>query len=36
MPLAASIVQPVIVSVVKGTSEIGVTRAGRGYINKIF
>ena len=30
------IVQPVISSVVKGTSEIGVRSAGKGYMNKNF
>ena len=35
-PLAASVVQPVISSVVKGISGRGVKRAGRGYINKTF
>ena len=35
-PLAASLVQPVISSVVKGISERGVRRAGRGYMNKNF
>ena len=35
-PLAASLVQPVISSVVKGISGRGVTRAGREYINKNF
>ena len=35
-PLAASVVQSVIFSVVKGISERGVRRAGREYINKIF
>ena len=35
-PLAASIVQPVISSVVKGISGGGVRRAGREYMNKIF
>ena len=33
-PLAASIVQSVISSVVKGTSERGFRRAGRWYMNK--
>ena len=35
-PLAASLVQPVISSVVKGTSGRGVRKAGRGYMNKKF
>ena len=35
-PLAASVVQPVISSVVKGISGRGVTRAGRGYMNRNF
>ena len=35
-PLAASIVQPVISSVVKGISGIGVGTAGRRYVNKKF
>ena len=35
-PLAASLVQPVISSVVKGISGRGVRRAGRGFINKKF
>ena len=35
-PLAASMVQPVISSVVKGTTGSEVKRAGRGYMNKIF
>ena len=35
-PLAASLVQPVISSVVKGTSGRGVRRAGRGYMDKKF
>ena len=35
-PLAASLVQPVVSSVVKGISGRGVRRAGRGYIDKIF
>ena len=34
--LAASIVQPVISSVVKGISGRGVRREGRGYVNKFF
>ena len=33
-PLAASIVQSVISSVVKGTSERGFRRAGRWYMNE--
>ena len=33
-PLAASLVQPVISSVVKGISNRGVRRAGRGYMVK--
>ena len=33
-PLAASLVQPVISSVVKGISGRGVRRAGRGYMDK--
>ena len=36
VPLAASLVQPVISSVVKGISEREVRRAERGYMNKIF
>ena len=32
--LVASLVQPVISSVVKGYSGRGVRRAGRGYLNK--
>ena len=32
--LAVSLVQPVIVTVVKETSERGVRIAGRGYMNK--
>ena len=36
VPLAASLVQPVISSVVKGISGREVRRAGRGYMNKIF
>ena len=35
-PLAASLVQPVIFSVVKGISRRGVRRAGRGYVDKNF
>ena len=35
-PLASSIVQPIISSVVKGISERGVGRAERGYMNKTF
>ena len=35
-PLAASLVQPVISSVVKGIRKRGARRAGRGYINKKF
>ena len=35
-PLATSLVQPVISSVVKGISRRGVTRAGRGYKNENF
>ena len=35
-PLAASLVQPVISSVVKGTSGRGVRRAGRGYMVENF
>ena len=35
-PLIASVVQPVISSVVKGISGKGVRRAGRGYIDTIF
>ena len=35
-PLAASLVQPVISSVVKGISGRGIRRAGRGYMNKNF
>ena len=35
-PLVASVVQPVISSVVKGISGKGVRRAGRGYIDTIF
>ena len=35
-PSAASLVQPVISSVVKGISGRGVRRAGRGYMDKTF
>ena len=35
-PLAASLVQPVMFSVVKGISGRGVRTAGRGYVNKNF
>ena len=35
-PLATSLVQPVIFSIVKGISGRGVRRAGRGYTIKIF
>ena len=35
-PLGASLVQPVISSVVKGISGRGVRRVGRGYMNKHF
>ena len=35
-PLATSLVQPVTYSVVKGIRERGVSRAGRGYMNKTF
>ena len=35
-PLAASLVEPVISSVVKGISGRGVRRTGRWYIDKIF
>ena len=35
-PLAASLVQPVISSVVKGISGRGVRRAGKGYMVKNF
>ena len=35
-PLAASLVQPVISSVVKGIRERGVGRVGIGYIDKQF
>ena len=34
-PLAASVVRPVISSVVKGITGTGVTRAGRGYYNNM-
>ena len=34
--LAASLVQPIISSVVKGISGRGVRRVGRGYINNYF
>ena len=34
--LAASIMQPMISSVVKGIGRRWVGRAGRGYMNKIF
>ena len=36
VPLAASIVQPVISSVVKVISVRGVRRAGKGYVDKNF
>ena len=36
VPLVASLVQPVISSVVKGISGRGVRRAGRGYMDKSF
>ena len=36
VPLAASLVQPVISSVVKGISGRGVRRAGKGHIDKSF
>ena len=36
VPLAASLVQPVISSVLKGRSGRGVRRAGRGYMDKDF
>ena len=36
VPLAVSLVPPVISSVVKSISERGVRRVGRGYMNKIF
>ena len=35
-PLAASLVQPLIFSVVKGISGRGVRRAGRRYLDKNF
>ena len=35
-PLAASVVQPLISSVVKGMNRRDVRRGGRGYMNKIF
>ena len=35
-PLAASLVQPIISSVVKGITGRGVRRAGKGYIDKKF
>ena len=35
-PLATSLVQPTISSVVKGINKRGVRRAGRGYMNKKF
>ena len=35
-PMAASIVQPMSSSVVKGISGRGVRRAGRRYMNKFF
>ena len=35
-PLAASLVQPGISSVLKGISEKGIRRADRGYMNKKF
>ena len=35
-PLAASIVQPVVSSVVKGISRREVRRAGKGYMDKTF
>ena len=35
-PLAASLVQPVISSVVKGINGRGVKRAGRGYMDENF
>ena len=35
-PSTASLVQPVISSVIKGISRRGVRRAGRGYMNKNF
>ena len=36
VPLTASLVQPVIFSVVKSINGRGVRRAGRGYIDKFF
>ena len=36
IPLAASLGQPVISSVVKAISGIGVSRGGKGYVNKKF
>ena len=36
VPLASSIVQPLISSVVKGVSGRGVRKAGKGYVNKNF
>ena len=35
-PLAASLVQPIISSIVKGINGRGVRRAGRGYMDKSF
>ena len=35
-PLATSLVQPVISSVVKGISQRGISRAGRGYMDENF
>ena len=35
-PLAASLVQPVVSSVIKGISGRGFRRAGRGYADKNF
>ena len=35
-PLAASVVQPLISSVVKGINRRDVRRGGRGYVNKNF
>ena len=35
-PLATSLVQPVISSVVKGISRRGISRAGRGYMDENF
>ena len=35
-PLAASVVQPVTSSIVKGISGRAINRAGREYMNKIF